>query len=540
MESNSVFLPLAAYFNRVGLRKAVILCQLPLTIIVILIAGLAAVFSPPLLQSPAFIAILLLHALILLFCMITPWKSLPWGTFVLVPVMDCLAVALTREVGGPVLSVVGLLMAFPVIWLATSASKTRAGLAVLASFVGTVGAPFVLGHQIEGADMIRMTVHPFIMTGLAVTSHVVAKGLIRSRNVQDEANRELARMHKETQDHEKLLQTVLETVDVGVWAVDTKGADILTNRRLLADRSSFRDASDGQNPFTLGPETAKNGQSPAEVASGGGIFTNKLIRLSRNGEESVLSVAARPLHDDQDHLKGSVLVFTDVTPLVNARKHQDRFVATISHELRTPLTSILGYLELLGDEPGVPYFSVIERNAQRLLSLVNDLLMAASDDVELRRSPINVSELVQATALNAQPAAAAKGINIDIHTDPDVMAYLDPAQFSKALNQILSNAVKFSPDHTCVSIGLAQNAGDLTLSVRDQGIGMTEQEQHMAFAKFFRADHVMETAIQGAGLGLPITKAIIEAHGGTIKLSSQPDKGTTVILTVPCQGNRRN
>ncbi|MEJ1115410.1 sensor histidine kinase [Paenarthrobacter sp. CCNWLW172] len=84
------------------------------------------------------------------------------------------------------------------------------------------------------------------------------------------------------------------------------------------------------------------------------------------------------------------------------------------------------------------------------------------------------------------------------------------------------------------------NAGLLTLSVRDQGIGMTEQEQHMAFAKFFRADYVMETAIQGAGLGLPITKAVIDAHGGTIKLSSQPGKGTTVTVTIPAQRNRQN
>jgi signal transduction histidine kinase len=537
MENTSVFLPLAEYFNRVGIRRAVILCQLPLTITVTLIACLAALFSPPLLQDPAFVAILLLHALILLLCVIIPWRSLPTATFALIPVADCLALALTREVGGPVLSVVGLLMAFPVIWLATSHSKTRAALAVVASFAGTVGSPFVLGHQIEEADLIRMTVHPFVMTGLAMTSHVVAKALIRSRNVQDEANRELARMHAATQDHEKLLETVLETVDVGVWALDTRGADILANRRLLSDRSSFQDTKTGQNPFVLGPETTRNGNSPADIASRGGSFTNKLIRLSRNGQQSVFSVAARPLHDDRGHLKGSVLVFTDVTPLVNARKHRDKFLATISHELRTPLTSILGYLELLDDEPEVPYFSVIERNAQRLLSLVNDLLMAASEDFALRRSTTNVSELVQAAALNAQPAAAARGINIDVRSEPSVTANLDPAQFNKALDQLLSNAIKFSPDGTCVSIGLTHSASELTLSVRDQGIGMTEQEQHLAFTKFFRADHAMETAIQGAGLGLPITKAVIEAHGGTIKLSSQPGKGTLVTLTVPRQLN---
>lgn len=531
---DSVFLPLEDYFGKTGVRRAVVLCQLPLTVTVTFTVLLSVIFNPAGLSDPAFFLVPVLHLLILVLCLVLPWNRLPPKSFVVIPVIDCLAVGLMREVGGPVLSVVGLLMAFPVIWLSVSASRMRVALAIMASLVATVVSPLLLGHEVERSELVRMIVFPVIMTGLAITGHAVARGLIKNRDRLNRQERELVRMHGATKDHAQLLDRVLETVSVGVWAMDATGSDILTNRRLRADRSWAQESTDSINPFTMGQgQTDKTNDGPSDHALRGASFTNRLVRVGSGENQRTFSAAARPLHDEEGRLKGSIIAFTDVTALAKAQVARDNFVATISHELRTPLTSILGYLEILDDQPDPRYIGIIARNAERLLALINDLLLVASENLELRRRPTNVSELLQEAVRNARTAASARGISLAVQIHRDVAADVDPCQFSKAIDQLLSNAIKFSPEGSRVSIGLQGSDGQVELSVSDQGTGMTDQEQEQAFTKFFRADNAMETAIPGAGLGLPLSKAIIEAHGGTIGLNSRPGSGTTVTVTVP-------
>jgi signal transduction histidine kinase len=532
---DTVFLPLEDYFNRTGMRRAVTMCQLPMTITVAFIVTLAVLFNPDTLSEPAFVLVLIVHALILMACILVPWDRLPRWSFVLVPMVDCFAIAFMREVGGPVLSVVGLVMTFPVIWLSVSASRMRVILAFLAPLVATIASPLMLGSGVERSDLIRMIVFPAIMAGLAITGHTIARGLIRHRDNLKRKERELEQLHETTKDHAQLMDAVLETVTVGVWAMNTEGADILTNRRLRADRSWAEGATaPGQeNPFTPARGPSEPGENPARLAIQGANFSQKLVRVGTDNQQRTFSAAARPLHDAQGRLKGSTLAFTDVTDLVQAQASRDKFVSSVSHELRTPLTSILGYMEVLGDRPEPRILGIIQRNASRLLSLVNDLLMVASEDLELRRQPTNLSELLHQSARAATPAAAAKGITITTQSLEDITAVVDPNQFAKAIDHVLSNAIKFSPDDSPVTLGLEQHDGRIEFSVCDQGIGMTGQELDQAFTKFYRADHALASTIPGAGLGLPLSKAIVEAHGGTIKLNSQPGSGTTVTITLP-------
>ncbi|BCW34458.1 two-component sensor histidine kinase [Arthrobacter sp. StoSoilA2] len=531
MQDTSVFMPLDDFFDRIGRRRAVVLCQLPVTLAMGLIVVFAILFSPETMTDTAFQLMLVVHLLMLVACLAVPWNRLPPGTFVLIPLVDFVVLALTREVGGPVLSVVTLLIAFPVIWLSLSASRTRLVLAIAGPFCGIIASPYVLGHEVEQTELIRMIVVPVILAGFAVTAHLVAGVVVKHRNMQDLKDRELVRLHKATQDHQQLLDAVLETVNVGVWAIDAGGNDILTNHRLRADRKAAQ-RMPGHNPFTATDDTTQLPDSPVGLAMSGRSFTNKLIRVGQEDEQLVFSVAARQFHDDDGQLKGSVLAFTDVTTLVSALEAKDKFVATVSHELRTPLTSMLGFLELLGNDPNPGYLQVIERNAQRLLTLINDLLLVASEDLEIRRRPANLSRLMDAAARSAQQEASAKGIIIHDNIDADLEAEVDPGQFTRAIEQLLSNAIKFSPHGSEVTVSLRRQNGGFICSISDQGIGMTAEEQRQAFTKFFRSDQAMKTAIPGAGLGLSISKAIVEAHGGQINLESRPGKGTTVTLNV--------
>ena len=531
---DTVFLPLADYFSRTGIRRAIVLCQLPLTVLATLIVCLAALFHPASLTNPIFLLTAVLHLLILGACLILPWKTLPPGSFVVIPIIDCFAVGLMREVGGPALSVVGLLMAFPVIWLSVSASRTRVALAIVAVLCTTITSPLMVGNTAERAGLIRMIVFPTIMAGLAITCHAVARGLKKHRDRLDSKDLELRGLHEKTKTHEQLLNTVLETVNVGVWAMDSTGADIITNRRLRADRMWAQESGETKNPFMLcpDPDEGKN-DSPACRAVQGRSFSNQLVMLGDGEDQRTFSAAARPLQGMDGNLKGSVVAFTDVTALVKAHTVRDKFVATVSHELRTPLTNILGYLELLKDQPDPKYADVIERNAQRLLTLVNDLLLVASKDLQLRRQQTHLSELVLKSIQAAKPEAEVRGITIAAHINGKATADVDPCQFAKVIDQLLSNAIKFSPEGSEVTVGLHGTEDELRFSISDHGMGMTEEEQDQAFTKFFRADRAMETAIPGAGLGLPLCKAVIEAHGGTIGLNSRPGAGTTVTIAIP-------
>ena len=528
-------MPLADYFGRTGIRRAVVLCQVPLTLTATLIVSLAALFYPAVLTNPMFLLVIVLHIVLLAACILLPWKRLGPGSFLVIPVVDCVVVALMREAAGPVLSVVGLLMTFPVIWLSVSTSKTRVALAVLAPLAATIVAPVITGEEVQRPELIRMVVFPVIMAGLALTGHAVARGLVAHRETTRRKDLELFGLHEINKDRGQLLDTVLDTINVGVWAMDSHGNEILTNRRLRADRSwAEKRTGQASNPFIIGNRENSDGDtSPAFLATRGVSFTNRLVRIGSGEAPRTFSIAARPLLDEADRPRGSVLAFTEVSALVKAQTVRDKFVGTVSHELRTPLTSILGYLELLGDGSNAKFIDVIERNARRLLSLVNDLLMVASEDLELRRRPTYLAPLIQDSVKQARSEAAVHNIKISLRIDGDTAVDVDSGQLSKAVDQLLSNAIKFSPPNSQVSVNLQGTDTAVELTIRDEGVGMTEQEQEEAFMKFFRTDHAIDTAIPGAGLGLPLSKAIVEAHGGTICLESRPGNGTTVKLILP-------
>ncbi len=220
------------------------------------------------------------------------------------------------------------------------------------------------------------------------------------------------------------------------------------------------------------------------------------------------------------------------------------FVATVSHELRTPLTSIIGEVELLhegerGDltdcqSHGV---GVIERNSQRLLTLINDLLTLnhiETSVLNLHRTPTAVASLVDSVLSQVEAAANAKSVTVTLNCDPGTgTVVVDSEQLDRALLNLLTNAVKFTPAGGDVALEAWREDGDLVFRVSDTGLGIPEDEQDRLFTRFFRSSIATHLAIQGTGLGLVIVKRIVEEHGGTISVHSVPDVGTTVTVRIP-------
>ncbi len=222
---------------------------------------------------------------------------------------------------------------------------------------------------------------------------------------------------------------------------------------------------------------------------------------------------------------------------------KDEFIALVSHELRTPLTSIRGYTELLLDgEAGElgddqrQFLGVVERNAHRLLHLVGDLLFLAQVEagkLVLDVGAVDLGAVASETVEAARPQAEAKDITLTLATGPVPLVAGDRARIGQLMDNLVSNAIKFTPESGRVDVRVRALSKRALVEVRDSGIGIPANERQHLFQRFYRTSTATEQAIQGTGLGLAISKAIVEAHDGRITLTSEEDVGTTFRVELP-------
>ncbi len=225
---------------------------------------------------------------------------------------------------------------------------------------------------------------------------------------------------------------------------------------------------------------------------------------------------------------------------------KDQFVATVSHELRTPLTSIHGYLDLaleaegrdLADEPR-QFVSIASRNTDRLRELVNDLLLVSELDageLEFDFDTVDFRDLAQESVESARPHALACGISLELSAKSALRLNGDRVRLGQLLDNVISNALKFTPRGGRVSVRVTQANGSGILEVEDTGIGIAVDEQKHLFDRFFRGRVAGDQAIQGTGLGLSISQSIAQAHGGLIEVESEENVGTTFRFAFPRAG----
>jgi PAS domain S-box-containing protein len=243
-----------------------------------------------------------------------------------------------------------------------------------------------------------------------------------------------------------------------------------------------------------------------------------------------------------------VAVMTDVTEERRAREAaaeleqaKSEFLSSVSHELRTPLTSILGYAALLReDTEGVAgaadHIGVIERNAGRQLRLVEDLLSIArieAGEFEVNRLPLDLAEVVRQGAGAMLPAARKAGLSLEVECDGPVKALGDADRLDQVVANLLSNAIKFTPRGGRIEVRLRTVGEEARLTVRDSGPGFQPAERERLFERLFRGDDGRRLRVEGAGLGLSITRSIVEAHGGWIAASSEGGSGATFEVGLP-------
>jgi PAS domain S-box-containing protein len=221
----------------------------------------------------------------------------------------------------------------------------------------------------------------------------------------------------------------------------------------------------------------------------------------------------------------------------------DEYVALVGHELRTPLTAISAYTDLIAESPDTAtigevrdLLTVIERNNRRLRTLIDSLLDLAaleSGHARLAALPVDLAELTAAAVTEISPTAAEHRITIELDVPEDLTVPGDSRRLRQVVDSLLSNAVKFSPDDATVTVCVAADGDTAVLTVADTGSGIEADEQPNLFRGLYRGRNAHHSGIPGSGLGLTLSKVVVERHHGTITLAPNQPSGTTVTVRVP-------
>ncbi len=366
-----------------------------------------------------------------------------------------------------------------------------------------------------------------------VVTHLV--GILSDITAQVQANAQRERYAAE-------LDTIFSLSPDGFASVDSSGNVSSANQALLEmtgiDRASVVGASFGLFKEALRARAAPDKPFPAFALApdspAGDALAPEILHLVDPARTLQVTLRSTLLTDTPE-----VLYFRDVTREFEIDRLKSEFLTTAAHELRTPMSSVLGFSHLLMNRELAPdvrseIYRTIHEQAGRVSSLLNELL-------DLARIEARAAKEFNFTVTSLQETVERVLAGMLVPGDDRKIAFLppdqwppvrvDPGKFAQALTNVLSNAYKYSPEGGEIRLCVESNDRQVIVQVRDQGIGMSEAVQQRVFERFYRAD--ASGSIPGTGLGLSLVKEILEAHGGTCTISSQPGQGSTVSLALP-------
>ncbi len=263
-------------------------------------------------------------------------------------------------------------------------------------------------------------------------------------------------------------------------------------------------------------------------------------RIAGESGDHLVELVAVPMGASKGPHKGCVLELRDVTALRRLEAIRQDFVSNVSHELKTPLTAMRGYTESMLEDEDMPesvrksFLEKAHLNTERLTAIVSDLLSLSriqSDEHELSFEPLVLNELAQMVVQDMNDLAGSKHIRLELAPyEGDLSVDADAEALSMAISNLVSNAIRYSPQGETVRIAIRAELGEARIDVEDRGQGIPEDEQERVFERFYRIDKARSRKLGGTGLGLAIVKNVMATHGGRIELHSIPGEGSRFSL----------
>lgn len=387
-------------------------------------------------------------------------------------------------------------------------------------------------------------------------------------NLYNEAQKEIAERRRT---EEQLQMTVREieraqTKARAVLDATTDSMALITPQEtIIAVNWSFCRNFFGMHPREVVGHTLQNYQKEFEQVFEDPAEFHKLIRNTIQDAEQYstniivqnfprrreLQLVSTPVRTSTNEFIGRLFVFHDVTKEREVDRLRTEFLSMVSHEMRTPLTSIKGYVDLLQTGAVGPvnaeqreFLDIIKTNTDRLVKLINDLLDLSRIEagrLELKQELVDIGLLTRQVVNTLRPIIDAKQQQVAFDVASNVpLAYVDKDRVTQILTNLISNASKYTPPNGHLGIAAhPENAQQIRVDVKDDGIGIAEKDQAQLFSRFYRTSNPATQDIDGTGLGLVITRSLVELHGGRIFVNSAPGQGATFSFTLPTQKARR-
>jgi len=361
--------------------------------------------------------------------------------------------------------------------------------------------------------------------------------------------RSLGRLNGRILDHAKFVDLAMRSVEDVLIIAGVDGRITFANRRAAAVLDTSEDALRGRDLLDL--------LADAEHTSpeGGRDVLARLVVDRAKIEREITILGAPPRHftlrvaavcsgeDGRGAVRGIVASLSDITRQHELQQTKNDVMALVSHEMRTPLTAIQGMSELLAQfeidpERRREMSLAIHDEAKRLTHMINeylDITRLESGTTVLHRSAVRIEALVERTLLMLDPLAAQRGVRLTRRLDSSVSPVLADADLlSRAISNLVSNALKYSAPRTEVVISARNAATGVSIEVADQGYGIPESSVNHVFEKFYRVPRVQDVDVPGTGLGLALVREIAQLHGGSVTVRSSVGTGSVFTLWVPC------
>lgn len=344
--------------------------------------------------------------------------------------------------------------------------------------------------------------------------------------------KELRKTVSEMENENNKLEIVLHNMTDGVLAFDERGILIHANT-VSYDMIDIDVAKISFQWFLEKINLKKEALSPDMI---------KEVTINEN--DKYINAVLIPYKGKNENVEGIVVVLQDITKHRKLDEMRKEFVANVSHEIRTPLTTIKSYAETLIDgaiddkETAMDFLKIINDAADRMTILAKDLLDLSrldSKNMNFNFEDINLVNIVFNCVKQNIISAKNKNQNI-IFKEPEnneMIIYADSSRINQVINNIISNAMKYSPENTDILIKIDEKENDYCVEIKDSGIGISKEDLARIFERFYRVDKARSRSMGGNGLGLSIAKEIMEGHGGKIKAYSETGHGTTMILNFP-------
>ncbi|MUV37916.1 Histidine kinase [Lentibacillus sp. JNUCC-1] len=346
-----------------------------------------------------------------------------------------------------------------------------------------------------------------------------------------------------TEEERRKLSSVLSDMSEGVIATDETGAVTLMN-----DAAGYligRDPDEVRGDFLL--DVIKVEERVEDISE---LHENGSMVIDYSGEDELFLIRANfsIISDEEDQITGFITVLSDVTEQEKIEQERREFVSNVSHELRTPLTTMRSYLEALTDgawedkQIAPKFLNVTQNETERMIRMVNDLLqlsrMDSQEDTIHKEKVDFISyfhEVIDRFEMNT-----ADRFTLKRRLPPSPLyVWLDKDKMTQVLDNIISNAIKYSPEGGTIHLDLKKQNRYLAVSIRDEGIGIPPDKQDKIFDRFYRADRARSRKLGGTGLGLAIAKELVEAHHGKIWAEGKEGQGTTILFTLPLISQKR-